>query len=47
MFAISLRYLKKKLSDEVDFLRHKHESSLQTDTMIFDADGQAFPKFQK
>ena len=47
MFAISLRYPKKKVSDEVDFLRDKHESSLQIDTLIFDADGQAFPKFQK
>ena len=35
-FAISLQYLKKEASDEVDFLHaDKHESFLQTDTMIF------------
>ena len=35
MFAISLQYLKKEGSDEVDFLRtDKHESLMQTDTMI-------------
>ena len=34
-FAISLQYLKKELSDEVDFLHaDKHESLLQIDTMI-------------
>ena len=34
-FAISLQYLKKKVSDEVDFLHaDKHESLLQIDTMI-------------
>ena len=34
-FAISLQYLKKKLSDEVDFLHaDKHESLLQVDSMI-------------
>ena len=34
-FAISLDYLKKELSDEVDFLhKDKHESLLQIDTMI-------------
>ena len=33
--AISLQYLKKKVSDEVDFLHlDKHESLLQLDTMI-------------
>ena len=33
--AISLQYLKKKVSDEVDFLLlDKHESLLQLDTMI-------------
>ena len=47
-FAISLEYLKKEVSDEVDFLHaDKHESFLQIDTMIFDGDGQAFPKFPK
>ena len=35
-FAISLQYLKKEVSDEVDFLHeNKHESCLQIDTMIF------------
>ena len=34
-FAIFLQYLKKKVSDEVDFLHaDKHESMLLTDTMI-------------
>ena len=47
-FAISLQYLKKEVSDEVDFLHaDKHESFLQIDTMIFDGDGQAFPKLPK
>ena len=47
-FAISLEYLKKEVSDEVDFLHaDKHESFLQIDTMIFDGDDQAFPKFSK
>ena len=33
-FAISLQYLKKEVSDEIDFLRtDKHESLLQIDTM--------------
>ena len=45
-FDISLQYLKKKVSDEVEFLHaDKHESFLQMDTMTFDGDGQAFPKF--
>ena len=35
-FAISLQYLKKEVSDEVDFLQaDKQESFLQMDTMIF------------
>ena len=35
MFAISLQYLKKEVSDEVDFLHaEKHESLLQIDIMI-------------
>ena len=34
-FAISLRYFKKGVSDEVDFLHaDKHERFLQIDTMI-------------
>ena len=45
-FAISLQYLQKEVSDEVDFLyADKHESFLQIDSIIFDGDGQAFPKF--
>ena len=47
-FAISLQYLKEKVSDEVDFLHaDKHESFLQTDTVVFDGDGKAFPNFPK
>ena len=47
-FAIFLQYLKKEVSDEVDFLHvDKHESFLKIDTMIFNGDGQAFPKFPK
>ena len=47
-FAICLHYFKKEVSDEVNFLHaDKHESFLQVDTMIFDGDGQAFPKFPK
>ena len=47
-FAISLQYLEKKMNDEVDFLHvYKHESFLQIDTMIFDRDGQTFPKLPK
>ena len=35
-FAISLQYLKKEVSDEVDFLQaDKQESFLQMDSMIF------------
>ena len=34
-FAISLQYLKKEVSDDVEFLHSdKHESLLQIDTMI-------------
>ena len=48
MFAISLQYLKKQGSDEVDFLHaDKHESFLLIDTLIFDGDAQAYPKFPK
>ena len=47
-FAISLQYVKKEVSDEVDFLHaDKHESFLQIDTMIFDGHDQVFPKFPK
>ena len=46
MFAISLQYLKKQGSDQVDFLHaDKHESFLLIDILIFDGDAQAkFPK---
>ena len=48
MFPISLQYLKKQGSDEVDFLHaDKHESFLLIDTLIFDGDAQASPKFPK
>ena len=41
--GIFLSYLKKEVTDEVDFLHaDKHESFLQIDTMIFDVDGQTF-----
>ena len=47
-FAVSLQYLKKELSDEVDFLHaDKHESLLQIDSMVLIGGGQAFPKFPK
>ena len=47
-FAISFQYLKKDVSDEVDFLHpDKRESLLQINTIIFDGDVQAFPKFAK
>ena len=47
-FPISLQYLKKEVSDEADFLHaDKHENCLQIDAMIFDGDGQAFPKLPK
>ena len=47
-FFISLQYLKKEVSDEVDILHvDKNESYLQIDTVIFDGFGQAFPKFPK
>ena len=40
---------KRDVSEEVDFFLHadKHKSFLQIDTMIFDGDGQVFPKFPK
>ena len=38
-FAISLQYLKKEVSDEVDFLHaDMHESFLQIDAMVFDGE---------
>ena len=47
-FAISLKFLRKEVSDEADFLHEdKHESFLQIDTMIFDWDGQALRKSGK
>ena len=47
-FSISLQGLKKEVSDEVDSLHaDKHESFVQIDNLIFDGDGQAFPKFPK
>ena len=46
-FTISLQYLKKEVS-WFDFLHaDKYGSFLQIDSVIFDADGQAFPKFPK
>ena len=42
MFAIYLQWLKKLVSDAVNFLHEdKHESFLQIDIMIFDWNGQA------
>ena len=47
-FATFLWYLKKEVSNEVDFWHaDKHESFLQIDTMIFVGDGQAFPMCPK
>ena len=46
--AISLQYLKKEVSDKVDFLHAvKPERFLQIGFMIFDGDGQGFLKFLK
>ena len=43
-----LQYLKKEVSNEADFWHaDKHKSFLQSDTMIFNEDGQAFLKFLK
>ena len=43
-----MQYLKKELSDAVGFLHaDNHESFLQSVTMIFEADGHAFPKLPK
>ena len=47
-FAISLQYLKTEVRDKVDFVHaNKHERFLQIDTMVFDGDGQVFPKYPK
>ena len=47
-FSISLHYLKKEVSDEVNFEHaDKHDSLLQIYTMIIDGDDQVFPKFTK
>ena len=47
-FDIYLQYFKKEVCEEVDFLyTDKNESFLQLDTMIFDDDGQTFPRFPK
>ena len=44
-FSISLQYLKKEVSDEVDILHaDEQESFLQIDSMIFDGDGHIVPK---
>ena len=46
--VISLQYLKKEVSDEVDFFHaDKHGSLLQIDNMNSDGDSLAFPKFPK
>ena len=43
---MSLQYLKKELSYEVDVLQaDKHERLLQIDSIIFDGFGQACPKY--
>ena len=47
-FAISLQYLKKEVSDEVDFLHaDKHESFLQIDAVIFYGGWSSVPKEPK
>ena len=47
-FAISLKYIKQEVRDEVDFLHvDKLENFLWIDTMMFDRNGEAFPKFPK
>ena len=41
-FFVSLQYLKKEVSDEVEFLHaDKHNSLVQIDDMVFDRDGKA------
>ena len=47
-FSISVQYLKKEVSDEVDFLYvDMYESFLEIDALIFEGDGQAFPNLPK
>ena len=46
-FNIFLQYLKKEVSDEVVFFHADKLESFLIDTMIFDGDGQTFPKFPK
>ena len=42
-----MQYLKKEVSDEVDFLHaDKHESCLQIDAMIFDGMVKHFQSYQ-
>ena len=48
VFGISFKYLKKEVIYLVVFLHaEKHKRLPQIDTMIFNGDGQAFPKFPK
>ena len=45
-YVVSLQYLKKELSYEVDVLHaDKRESYLQVDSIIFDGCGQACPNY--
>ena len=46
-FDISLQYLKKELSDEVDFWTQISTKLVTNWQYDFDGDGQAFPKFPK
>ena len=47
-FSIFVQYLKKEVSDEVDFLYvDMYESFLEIGALIFEGDGQAFPKLPK
>ena len=47
-FVVYMQHLKKEVSDKIDFFRvDKRESFAQIDTMIFDGDSQALPKFPK
>ena len=45
-YAIYMQYIKEEVSDKIYFWQvHKHKSSLQSDTTIFDGDDQTFSKF--
>ena len=45
-YAVSLQYLKKELSYEVDVLHaDKHESLLQDYSIVFDGFGQTCPNY--